>query len=113
MSVRVTFNKTAVRARVHAASEKALPIMTNEFLKDANYYCREETGELIRSSLRASEPEKGIAIWDTDYARKVYYTGRPSIDTNPNASLMWAHKAHTLHKDKYRRIYDKVVKETV
>lgn len=113
MSVRVTLKKREAAARIIGAGKAATPIVANEFLKDANYFCREDTGELIRSSIRASKPEEGRLIWDTDYARKVYYTGKPSHDTNKHAELMWAHKARTLHGDKYQRMFEKIIKEKV
>lgn len=37
-------------------------------------------------------------IWDTPYAKRQYYTGKPSHDVNVNASILWAQKA----ADKYR-----------
>jgi hypothetical protein len=113
MSVRVTLDKAEVKARIEAAEKKAIPIIANEFLKNANYFCREDSSTLIKSSILASDLENGNLVWNTDYARKVYYTGIPSTDTNPEASLMWAHKAHTLYGKKYERMYNKIIKETV
>jgi hypothetical protein len=113
MGVRVTLNKAAVRARVHTASEEATFAVANELLKDANYYCREDTGMLIASSLKASQPDKGLLIWDTPYAKRMYYTGSPSHDVNPNASTMWVHKAKSKHREKYKRIAQKFIKQGV
>jgi hypothetical protein len=98
---------------VEAASKKAQTVITNEFIKDANYYCREDTSMLIKSSLQASKPEEGLAVWDTKYARKVYYTGFPSKDVNPNASTLWGEKAKKQHKDKYKKMGQKIAKELI
>lgn len=111
--VKVTLNKTAAAARVHAATEKATYVIANEFIKDANFFCKEDTGELERSAIRASEPEKGLAVWDTPYAKHQYYTGQPSYDKNPNASKMWGHKAKRKNKDKYNRMAQKIIIEEV
>lgn len=113
MSVTVTLDKAAVRARVEAVSKRGTSIMANELLKDANHYCREDSGELERSAIRASRPEEGVLIWDTPYAKRTYYTGSPVKDRNPNASLMWAEKAAKENKEKYERMLSKVVKEEV
>ena len=113
MSVKVTLNKAAVNARVQATSAKGTFIMANELLKDANYYCREDTGELIRSAINASQPEKGLLIWNTPYAKKMYYIGSPSKDRNPNASLQWADRAAKENKDKYNRMLQKLVDQGV
>lgn len=109
MSVlRVRFNKKKVEARLSGICKKGTFILATELLKDANYYARMQSGELIRSSLRASEPEKGILRWDTPYARRVYYVGSPNAFTNPNASLMWAHRASKENRRKYLEIIKKI-----
>lgn len=102
-------DKAAIRAKVEADKKKALPIITNEFIKDANYYCKEDTGELERSAIRASKPEEGEAVWDTPYAKRQYYTGQPSTDKNPNASTLWAHKADAENRKKYQQMYQDIV----
>ena len=110
MKVTVTTDKAKIAARVKGASKKAQTVITNEFIKDANFYCREDTSMLIKSSIEHSRPAEGEAIWETPYAREVYYTGFPSTDTNPNASLMWAEKAAKQHKKKYGLMGQKIAK---
>ncbi len=107
------FDKAALMQRVYAASAKGIAAVANEALKDANYYAREDTGELIRSSIRASRPEEGELVWDTPYARSMYYTGTPSQDTNPNASLLWAHRGYAENHAKYNRILDRIAMSEV
>ncbi|MFA5424228.1 MAG: hypothetical protein WC374_10265 [Phycisphaerae bacterium] len=109
----MTLNKRGAGARITTACEKATPIITNEFIKDANYFCKEDTGELERSALRASEPEKGLAVWDTPYAKKQLYIGKPSRDKNPNASTLWGHRAKQKNSRKYERMFQKIVKQEV
>lgn len=113
MAVRVEFDKAAVAARIKSATEQITPIIANEFIKDANFYCRQDTGELKRSAIRASEPEKGLAVWDTPYAKRMYYTGTPSHDKNPNAVLMWAHVAARKFKAKYARMAQAILNRRV
>lgn len=102
--VHVEFDAAGVKAKAKAAAKAATPVITNELIKDSNYFCKEDTGELERSAIRASIPEQGLAIWDTPYAKRQYYTGRPSLDRNPNAATMWAHKAIRAFKKKYEKI---------
>ena len=109
----VTFDKKGVAARVQKAADRATFIMANELLKDANKYARMDTGQMIKSSQIASQPEKGVLVWDTPYAKRVYYTGTPNTSENPNASKMWAHKAHQENREKYQRMAQKVIKEDV
>lgn len=112
-NVKVEFDAAGVRARVENAAKKGLAVMSNEALKDANVFAREDTGELIRSSLRSSEPEKGRLIWNTPYAKRMYYTGTPVKDINPQAELQWAHKGYALNRQKYLRMLDKITKQEV
>ncbi len=111
VSVRVEFDDRKLMRKIDKAAEAALPIVMNEALKDANFYARMDTGEMIRSSIRASELEKGKLIWDTPYAKKVYYAGNPAHDSNPNARTLWAHFAYTQNRDKYIKMLDKAAKE--
>ena len=108
MSFKITFDKSAVKARIEDVKDKSIAIMCNEALKDANFYCREDSGELERSAIRASQPEKGLLIWETPYAPSVYYLGFPSTDKNANASLMWAHKGFENNRKKYERMLQKL-----
>lgn len=107
--IEVVIDKAAVIGKIQVRNEKLRTIVANELLKDANYYCKQDSGELIRSSIRASKPEEGLLIWDTPYAKKQYYTGTASKDTNPNATIMWAHKAKDENKEKYERMMNKEV----
>lgn len=110
---KVTFDKKSVAARVQKAADRATFIMANELLKDANKYVRKDSGKLEKSSILSSQPEKGVLIWDTPYAKRVYYTGTPNTSENPNASKMWAHKAHQENREKYQEMAQKVIKEDV
>lgn len=110
-NVKVTFDKNAVTARIKVTADYATEIIANEMLKDANYYAREDSGELIRSSIKASEPEKGILRWNTPYAKKAYYVGNASTEQNPNATTMWAHKAAAENKQKYKKMIQDIIKE--
>lgn len=72
--------------------------------QDCNRYVRIDKGTLRKSSYSASQPDKGLIIWNTPYARKVYYTGTPRTTVNPNASLQWCEKAKAEHLEKWRRM---------
>lgn len=113
MSVTVEFNKQIVSARIKSATDEITPIITNEFIKDANFYCRKETGRLQDSAILASDPDNGLAVWDTPYAKRVYYTGTPSHDYNINAALMWAHVAARKFKSKYEKMAQKILNRRV
>lgn len=94
MPVTITTNIPKIKLKVDGAWEKTLVPLAEQALTDCNYYVRQDTGALRSSSLSASIPCEGLLIWNTPYAKRVYYTGSPSKEVNPNASLMWCEKAH-------------------
>ena len=89
MNITVTHDRATIQRRVTAAADHAVAVLSEQVLKDSNYYCRQDQGTLISSSHTASDTTKGIVAWDTPYARKVFYTGVPSKDVNPHAELQW------------------------
>lgn len=111
LTVQVKFDKAKLMGKIDGKNKKAIAIITTEALKDANYYVRKDTGEMERSSLRASDFDEGKLVWDTPYAKKVYYAGNPSQDVNPHASLLWAHKGYAENSKKYEDIIAKAMQE--
>ncbi|MEA5144920.1 MAG: minor capsid protein [Candidatus Limiplasma sp.] len=71
---------------------------------DCNRYVRIDQGTLRKSSYSASQPDKGLIVWSTPYARRVYYTGTPRKAKNALASLQWCEKAKAAHLKKWRKM---------
>ena len=95
--VTIKSNRGQIQVKVKNRWKKAVGPLSQQILKDCNKYCRQDQGSLIASSLIHSRPQDGALVWSTPYAQKVYYTGTPSKDMNPNASLMWCEKARGAH----------------
>lgn len=74
-----------------AWESKVLPTLAKEIKEDCNVYVRRQSGDLARSADIEDGGKK--VTWNTPYAKKVYYTGTPRTDVNPNASLRWCEKA--------------------
>lgn len=111
MSFTVTFDKSACAARIREAAEgRALFITSEQVLKDCNYYCKQDQGTLIDSSITHSVLEKGRLIWRTPYAKRQYYLNAANTDVNANAVWMWCHKAKAKHKKDWNKIYDTAFK---
>ncbi|MFI3206488.1 MAG: minor capsid protein [Clostridia bacterium] len=106
-----TFDKDKVVTRLVGASEKAIFITSEQALKDCNVYCKEDQEGLINSSLTASEPEKGLLIWNEPYAKKQYYLDSTNTDKNPKARKMWAHYAKSVHGKEWLETMQKAFKE--
>lgn len=73
------------------AVAKAQVVLDEQVLKDSNYFIPKDTGQLEDSSIIASRIGEGELIWDTKYARKVYYGVDINFhtDMNPNAQALW------------------------
>ena len=84
-----------------------------QMLTDANYYVRVDQGTMRDSSYVDKEDDGIVLVWNTRYARRVYYTGTPSKDVNRNASLMWADKAKIAHWKDWKKIIEKAVNATL
>lgn len=106
------FDSGKVKARITDARDRGMAALGEQALKDANYFCKEDSGALIDSSRVEKIPEGVDLTWNTVYAARQYYTGQPSPDKNPNASMMWAHKAYESYRDDYRAILRKAAKES-
>lgn len=106
MSKNYTFTPVS-ESVITGAFEKALFALKEQALSDCNYYCRQDQGTLIDSSRAVQNGMSVDLTWNTPYAKKVYYTGNPSKNVNPNASLMWAAKA----KDTFGRDWERILEK--
>lgn len=104
MAVKITRNTPQIRAKIEAGTELATIAVTEAVVEYGNIFVREDQGTLKDSALIKSRPRDGVAVWDTPYAKKVYYTGQPSKDKNPQASLMWAEKGVKTYKKELDQI---------
>lgn len=73
--------------------------VTEAVIEYGNRFVREDQGTLKDSALIASRPKEGLAIWDTPYAKRAYYTGTPSTSVNPDASLQWTEKGVKTYRE--------------
>lgn len=84
--------------------DKAQYHLTEQVLKDSNYYIPKDTGALEASS-RITDNSKTIS-WNTPYARRQYYGVHHnfSTDVNPNASALWFERAKANHIDDWVKL---------
>lgn len=73
----------------------ALPVLSEQILTDCNVYVRMQSGALADSAHTESGGRR--IVWSTGYAKRVYYTGTPRRNRNPNASLRWCEVAKRAH----------------
>lgn len=95
----IQFNINSVSSRIANALAETQKILDVQVLKDSNYYAPEDQGELQRSGDRLTIPGSGKVIWDTPYARPLYYgtSFNFSKDKNANAGPLWFEKGKSVH----------------
>ena len=109
--VTINIDSPRVAARIKSGVGRMIPAVAEQALADCNYFARRDQGTLIQSSETASDLQRGELVWDTPYAKRVYYTGTPSKDENPNASLMWCEKAKSTDGADWQKIAQKQFEE--
>lgn len=112
MSVAFDFDVSKIMGDIEAANKAALVKMGQQILADSNYYCKLDQGTLIASS-QNSDLENGVVSWDTPYVRRQYYLENAHTDKNPNAQMMWFHKAKDIHGDQWNTIYRKAFEKAM
>lgn len=103
MSVKIVFDKAKCAARIKAATEEVTEKVSTVALADSNEYVRQDQSTLKQSSYTASDLKAGKLVWNTPYAKRVYYTGTPSKDVNSKAALRWAEKAKQKHLKEWEK----------
>ena len=128
-SVKLEFDVKSLQDKVKRLGKTGTAMLTNEVIKDSNYFIPYDEGELMRSAIRESIPEEGKAIWDTPYARRLYYNPQYNFNVagefkpgedgnpgrwspgNPNAGGLWFENAKAANKDKWIALIDKAIRE--
>ena len=107
MAVKVTLDRNRVLARVQNGETDAAESAARALMEYGNIFVREDTGLLRDSAHVKQSGTEAEVIWDPagGYAKKVYYTGTPAKDKNPNASLMWAEKAAKSYEKEIQQVY--------
>ena len=107
MAVKISIDRSRVAARIKAGSAAMVRAVSEQALSDCNYFAKRDQGTLIESSQTASDLDTGTLVWDTPYAKKQYYTGAPSLEQNPNASILWCEEAHDHFGQDWQKIAQK------
>ena len=105
MRVEVDIRSSVTGADVSQATRKAIAMTSEQALKDCNYYCKQDTGALIQSSLIHSDIDGGVRKWVTPYAVPQYTFPSARRDKNPHASPEWCAVAEANHKDQWERVF--------
>ena len=101
---KVSFDKTGCKKKIESSLSVVQKKLDSQVMKDANYFCPQDTGALQKSVL-GSVIGSGLLTWAIDYAKKMYhFKGRVSKETNPNASVKWFEVAKSRYREKWVRL---------
>jgi len=104
--VRLSFDTNRVKKRILTRMSRVQAALDTQVLKDSNFYIPKDTGNLESSGVRGTIPGSGKVIWDSKYARKLYYNPQYNFskDSNPNAAGKWFERAKARRKKQWRKI---------
>jgi len=99
INVSVQVDLKGVEKKIKEKLERAQAVLDEQVIKDSNYYAPQDESILINSSLTASKIGEGVLIWDTPYARRLYWNPEYnfSTDMNENAGGKWFEVAKSKH----------------
>lgn len=115
VNVKVTVNQAALK-QLEQIKQQAVE-MTAEAVKTdivASAVVPKDKGELERSAHIVPEPGKARIVYDTPYARRLYWHPEYNFrkDKNPNAQGKWMESYHAGDKQKFvRETFGKFVKQ--
>jgi hypothetical protein len=91
--------------RFKSSYHQAQMWLDNEVLKDSDKYVPMKTGMLVRSGIRATELGSGNIVYDTPYARRMYYGVDFEFNKarHPLAQAFWFEAAKAVNNDKWIR----------
>lgn len=97
--MRTKIDLRGVDEKIRRSTEKAQATLDQQVLNDSNKFAPMDVGTLIGSSLTASEIGKGRLVWDTPYARRLYWNPQYNFsrDSNANAGGLWFARAKAMY----------------
>ncbi|MFB4164803.1 minor capsid protein [Alteribacillus sp. JSM 102045] len=89
--------------QLNKEGQKALD---SEILQDSNEYAPMDEDNLRESAVRNTEPGQGKVIWDTPYAKRLYYNPQYNFskDKNPKAQGLWFEAAKAERMGNWEKI---------
>ena len=97
MKITVDFDSSNIKKRLENSLAAAQIWLDRAVLNDSEPYIPSSSGELIRSARAASKIGSGEIIYNTPYARAVYYGYHNKSQTHPLATRLWFETAKAVN----------------
>lgn len=110
MGINVTSDLSGVYKAIERKEKRMKEALGQQILKDSNYFAPQDTGALISSSIVASDFQKLLLVWDSPYARRLYWNPQFNFskDKNPNARGLWFEAAKSMYLSEWVRMAERV-----
>lgn len=110
MGINVKSDLSGVYKAIERKEKRMKEALGQQILKDSNYFAPQDTGLLIGSSVVSSNFQKLQLVWDTPYARRLYWNPQFNFskDKNPNAQGKWYEAAKSMYLSEWVRMAEKV-----
>ena len=98
-TVDIQINTAALLGKFEKRKEAAQVYLDNEVMRSTEQYVPMDTGTLARSAQLATKPGEGQVLYDTPYARKLYYGEGINFatDKHPKATAKWLEASKAVH----------------
>lgn len=112
VTARVEFDPQKLVRKYQNRAKVAQIVLDESVMKDTDEFVRFRSGVLARSAQTASRIGQGAIIYDTPYARKVYYDTHSHVtrDVHPKATPKWFEASKQKNIKSWTKAVDKILK---
>lgn len=113
---RSKLNERKLKRKQSMSKDRAQMMLDSDVLKDSNFYIPMDTTNLMKSGILHTKLGSGNVIWNTPYARRLYYNPQYNFskDMNPFAQGLWFEAAKSSNRedwldhvgDEYAKYFD-------
>lgn len=108
--INMKIDLSGIKPNLKKHQEKMQVVLDEQVLKDSNNFIPKDSGNLEESGILATDPGKGEVVWDTPYAKRLYWHPEYdfSKDSNPNARGAWFESAKSMYLKDWIKALEKV-----
>lgn len=112
IDAKLDLNVDKVCSRFDPKYDLAQKRLDSEVVRCSSPYVPMRSGQLMRSGENGTKLGSGLVVWNTPYARRMYYglNYHFSTDKHPQACAQWFEKAKAVHKDAWLKTVQETVK---
>lgn len=110
MKIKIQRNTPEIKLRIDSGEKEIKIAVTEAILDYSNKLIPKADNYLRNSGEIHSQPSKGLAIWNTKYARYQWYgvwedgTHKVKHYTEPGTGTMWAEKAARIYEKEIQKV---------